>query len=254
MTLALDFPECNQAPLGGIDPRWKLAALLPATLAAALLQTLPTALVAALGALIMARLAGLPPRWLLWRLGGLALALALFLIWLPLAYPDKEPLWDLGWLSLSSAGMILALVLLLKALTVVTLILALAASASFQDNLKAAQCLRVPGVLLHIVQLTYRFVFLIADEFVRLRLALRVRGYRNRGNWHSYRTVGQVAGTLLVRSHERAERVGQALRCRGFDGRFRSLRELRTRPGDVLAFALIIGCAVALLAWDLERR
>ncbi len=83
-----------------------------------------------------------------------------------------------------------------------------------------------------------------------MRIALRVRGYRNRANRHSYRTAGHVAGTLLVRGCERAERVGQAMRCRGFDGRFRSLTTFHTRPADVLAFGLITASAAALAAWD----
>jgi cobalt/nickel transport system permease protein len=60
-----------------------------------------------------------------------------------------------------------------------------------------------------------------------------------------------VAGALLVRSHERAERVGQAMRCRGFDGRFRSLTAFRTRPADVTFFLLTAGAAAGLLLWDL---
>jgi cobalt/nickel transport system permease protein len=59
---------------------------------------------------------------------------------------------------------------------------------------------------------------------------------------------------LLVRGYERAERVGQAMRCRGFDGQFRSLSEFRTRPVDVGFFLLSAGGAAALLAWDLAAR
>ena len=102
--------------------------------------------------------------------------------------------------------------------------------------------------------LTYRYVFLIVEELSRIRTALRVRGFRAKTDAHTYRTIGQVAGTLLVRSHERAERVEQAMRSRGFDGEFRSLHEFRTQPADVLAFSLIVGYAALVLAWDLWTR
>ena len=60
--------------------------------------------------------------------------------------------------------------------------------------------------------MSYRYVFVLADEFVRLRTALRVRGFRNRADSHSYRTVGRVTGTLLVRgAARRARRAGHAL-------------------------------------------
>src|SRR5262249_41934925 len=104
--------------------------------------------------------------------------------------------------------------------------------------------------LVLVMLLAYRYAFLLMEEFDRLRTALRVRGFRNRANLHSYRTIGQVTGTLLVRSHERSERVAQAMRARGFDGQFRSLQDFSTRGLDVLVFALVVGYACFLLAWD----
>ena len=147
-----------------------------------------------------------------------------------------------------------ALLVFCKGMTVVALMLVLLATAPLDATLKAAHALYVPGVLVQLAVLTYRYLFVLAGELGRLRLALRVRGYRNRATRHSYRTVGHVAGTLLVRSYERAERVGQAMRCRGFDGRFRTLTEFRTTPRDLLAFVLVTACAIGLVAWDLSQR
>lgn len=254
MTLALDFPACNNSPLGRLDPRWKLAALMLAALATALLQMLPTIVAASLGTLVLVPLSRLPPRWLLLRLCGVALVMTLFLAWLPFVHPQAGPSWHVGWITLAPAGVHLAVLLLVKALVVVTLMLILLATSPLQDTCKAAHALHFPGVLVQLVLLTYRFVFLVAEEFSRLRIALRVRGFRNRGNWQSYHTIGQVAGTLLVRGHDRAERVGQAMRCRGFDGTFRSLHTMRTRLADMVAFGAIAGLAVTLVAWDFAVR
>jgi len=102
--------------------------------------------------------------------------------------------------------------------------------------------------------LAYRYVFVVGEEFVRLRNALRVRGFRSGANRHSYRTIGQVSGTLLVKGYERAERVGQAMRCRGFDGRFRALSSSSTSLADVLFFILVAGAAVSLVAWDFVEQ
>ena len=254
MTLAFDHLPCPDSPLRRLDPRWKLAALVPAALLVALLRGLPAAGAALAGALALAALARIPGRWLLGRLGAAALFLALFTLPLPLLLHDGGPAWELGPLRLSWYGLRVSLLLTAKAVAILTLMLIILVSAPLDATLKAAHALRVPGLLIQLVTLTYRYVFLLADELGRLRVALRVRGYRNRMSRHSYRTVGHVAGTLLVRSYERAERVGQAMRCRGFDGRFRSLAEFRTAAADVLAFALIAGCSVGLLLWDLTQR
>jgi cobalt/nickel transport system permease protein len=118
-------------------------------------------------------------------------------------------------------------------------------------TLKAAQSLHLPRLLVSLAGLTYRYVFVLAAELARLRVALRVRGYRNRASRHCYRTVGHVTGTLLVRGYEQAERTLQAMRCRGFDGRFRTLTDFHTRPADVAGFILIVGGAVVLLVLDI---
>lgn len=249
MTLALDLPPCPDSPVRRLDPRWKLAALLLAVLSIALLRGLSAAGLALAGSLLLALLGRLPARWFLRRLGATLLFLSLFALPLPLLI-DEGPAWQLGPLRLSLGGACLALLLITKALAILTLTLVLLATAPFDATLKAAHALRVPGLLVQLAVLSYRYVFVAADELARLRIALRVRGYRNRADRHSYRTVGHVAGTLLVRSYERAERVGQAMRCRGFDGHFRSLAEFATRPADVGAFLLITSAALSILIGD----
>ena len=248
MKQTLDFPQCFHSPVGRFDPRWKLAALIPATVAAALLQTLEPALTAFLLALVLVSLAKIPWLWLVKRLAVVALFLALFVVWLPLTVPGDG--FNLGPLGLSFAGLTLAGLVLLKALTIVILMLVVWTTAPMTSTLKAAHALHCPGLIVQLTVLTYRYLFLLLEELSRLRIALRVRGYRHRANLHSYRTVGHVTGTLLLRSYEQAERVGQAMRCRGFDGQFRSLADLKTRPVDVMWFFTIILVAAGLLIWD----
>jgi cobalt/nickel transport system permease protein len=254
MTTTFDPLPCPDSPLRRLDPRWKLAALLLAAALAAAIRTLPPAGLALLGALALAALARLPPRWYLRRVAAVGLFLALFTLPLPFLLEGPGPAWRLGPVAVSWHGASVALFVAAKALTVLTFMLVLLASAPLEDTLKAAHALRLPGLLVQLAVLTYRYVFVLSGELGRLRVALRVRGYRNRANRHSYRTVGHVAGTLLVRGYERAERVGQAMRCRGFTGRFHSLARFRTTAADVAAFVLVVACAGGLLVWDVLRR
>jgi cobalt/nickel transport system permease protein len=244
MTLAFAVLPCPASPLRRLDPRWKLAAFALALAAAALLKGLTSVLLALLCSLLLAWYGRLPPRWLLGRLGLLLLMLSPFILCLPFLLPDES--WETG-LRLSG-------VLTAKALALMTLALVLLTSAPLPDTLKAAHALHVPGLLVQLLALTYRYVFLVAGELARLRIALRARGYRNRPTRHCYRTIGHAAGSLLIRSHERGERVAQAMRCRGFDGQYRSLAGFRTRPADVVFFFLVTAGAAGLLLWDLGQR
>jgi cobalt/nickel transport system permease protein len=244
MTLLLDIPEAQPSPLQRLDPRWKLAALLGPAFGVAFLQSPGPALAALAGALLLVVVARLPTQWFLTRLGAALLVPAFFALSLPFVLrPDAE------W-SFSVAGLERGVALIAKCGCVVSLMLVLLATAPLHDTFKAAQSLRVPGWLVQLALLSYRYVALLAEEFGRLRTALRVRGYRNRASMHSYRTVGQVVGTLLVRGHERSERVAQAMRCRAFDGRFHSLHDFTTRGLDVLFLSVTVAATAALLVWD----
>lgn len=254
MTLAFDMPDCPPSPIGRLDPRWKLAGLLPTALAIALLQAWAPAAAALAGALTLVIVARLPWRWYLRRIGTATAMFVVFLVWLPFLPEVGDETLDLGFFTLSLTGSLRLGVLGAKLVSVVSLMLILVATAPLHDTFKAAHALRIPSLLIHLVLLTYRYVLLLVEEFDRLRTALRVRAFRNRADLHSYRTIGQVAGTLLVRSHERSERVAQAMRCRGFDGQFRSLHDFRTSFADVLAFVLFVGYAVGLVVWDYLGR
>ena len=254
MTLALDFPDCGGSPWGRIDPRWKLAGLLPAIVAVAWLRTVWPAATALAGTWVLVLFVRLPLGWYFTRLLATALLLGLFVVFLPFLPDPQNEYVEAGPLSLSVHGLQLAVVLLIRGLALITLSVVLLAGAPLQVTLKAAHALHVPGLIIHLALLAYRYVFLLAEEFGRLRVALRVRGFRNRANLHSYRTIGQVAGTLLVRGHERAERIGQAMRCRGFDGTFRSLQEFSTTGRDVLAWSLMMLFSAGLVLWDFWLR
>jgi cobalt/nickel transport system permease protein len=250
MTLGLSALPCPDSPLRRIDPRWKLAGLVLLTVVTACLRHLMPAAVAFGAALFLAALGRLPARWYWTRLGVAALFLSPFVTLLPFLVHQRDGGLLLGSLAVPY-GVGLALLLTMKALAVVSLMLVLLATAPLDATLKAARELRIPGLLVQLGLLTYRYVFVLSSELRRLRVALRVRGYRNRATRHSYRTIGHVAGTMLVRGVERAEWVGHAMRCRGFDGRFRSLTPFHTQPRDLAAFLLLLGATAGLLTWDI---
>src|SRR4029453_16549224 len=105
-----------------------------------------------------------------------------------------------------TAGVREAAVLALRVLAVGLLALVLTRTAPLARTFAAAHSLWLPGVLVQIAQLAYRYTFLLAAEVRRTRVALRSRGFQMRTNGHTYRTLGYSVGALLVRSGDRAER------------------------------------------------
>lgn len=250
MTLFLDTIPSPASALSRLDPRWKLAAVVCAAALVVPIQGVAAAAFAFAASIVLGGYARLPARF--WRARLLALApfLLFFVLLLPFLYPGKETWLEIGPLQISGKGIKLGLLIALKALTLLNLVLALLVSTPMAGLLHAAQRLRVPGVVILLSVLTYRYIFFWLEELARMRVALRVRGFRSRASMHSYRTFAYVTGAMLVRGSERAERIGQAMRCRGFSGRFHSLSDFRTTTADVFFFVVLVASAALVLACD----
>ena len=82
-----------------------------------------------------------------------------------------------------------------------------------------------------------------------MRKAMQARGFKPTTNTHTYRSYAWLVGMLLVKSWDRAERVNDAMRCRGFRGRFYSLTEFTAKPTDTIflvACILFAACIIYL--------
>lgn len=250
MTLAFRDPTIPDSPLAHWDPRWKLAAFLLMVVAAVSLQHPGPAAAAVALALALALLGRVRLFVLAGRVGLLLLATLPFVVFVPLTQGADSPGWDVGPLHVSRPGLVAALVVALRVLAVGLLALVLTRTAPLSRTLSAAHALRVPGVLVQVAQLAHRYTFVLAAEARRLRIALRTRGFRARTSRHTYRTLGHAVGSLLVRGGDRAERVADAMRCRGFDGTFHTLAAFRTAFSDIISFVALVAAVAALVLWD----
>ena len=81
--------------------------------------------------------------------------------------------------------------------------------------------------------------------------AMKVRGFRPGTNMHTYKTFACLVGMLLVRSSDRAERVRNAMLCRGFRGKLYSLSQFSLKTSDVISLIVMLALVLALgvLEW-----
>jgi cobalt/nickel transport system permease protein len=121
--------------------------------------------------------------------------------------------------------------------------MALVATMPFATAGHALHRLRVPDKIVHLLLMTYRYIFVLEQEYLRLGRAAAIRGFRPGTNLHTYRTYAYLVGMLFVKAVDRAERVRAAMLCRGFKGRFYSLQEFRAGSGGA-AFLLLMSAAV----------
>lgn len=248
---AIFVEDRDEGAVARLDPRVRLAAAVAFVAALVPLHSAP-ALAAALAAgLAAACLARLPLRPTLRRLAAIEGFLALMLVTLPFTIPGDEFARVFG-LAASREGVERAVVILVR-VNAAALVIAALLSTMGTSRLAAAMAgLGVPERLAHLFRLTVRYVAVFHDEHARLRRAMRARAFRAGSDRHSWRTLGNLVGMLVVRSVERAERVAWAMKCRGFTGRFPDFEQRRLGRDDRV-FAGLWAALLLMLLW-LEYR
>jgi len=156
------------------------------------------------------------PAALLVRTVGLALPFAVMVgLFNPLL--DRNPMLQLAGLQLSGGWVSLASIVLRVALTV-SATLVLVAGTGLPALCSALARLGVPQVLTVQLLLLYRYLFVLAGEAARMDTARRLRaGWQPR---LALSTYASLLGQLLLRSVERAQRLHQAMRVRGYTGQW----------------------------------
>ncbi|HEY7728329.1 MAG TPA: cobalt ECF transporter T component CbiQ [Candidatus Eisenbacteria bacterium] len=155
--------------------------------------------VAGLVGLVGAALSGLPPRRLIARL----LTVEPFAVGVAL----------LSLLQPGGLGIFLAL--LAKSTLCLFGFVLLAMTTRLTDLLHALRALRMPGLIVTTLALTYRYLFLLVDEAGRMRRARSSRTCEGSRRL-VWRLTATVIAQLFLRSAERAERVYAAMCARGF--------------------------------------
>ncbi len=236
----------GDSALHRLDPRIRLVSAAGYSCVVAVCRELPAlaaALVLSVALITMARLRIGEVFKRLLVVNGLVL-----FIWavIPFTFPG-EALFRLGPFVAAREGVDLAAQITLKSNAIVLAFMALVATMPFATAGHALHRLRVPDKIVHLLLMTYRYIFVLEQEYQRLVRAARIRGFRPGTNLHTYRTYAYLVGMLFVRAVDRAERVRWAMLCRGFKRKFYSLHEFKAGPGSV-AFLLLISAAVLAIA------
>ena len=153
---------------------------------------------------------------------------------------------QLGPLTATREGVMLSAVITLKCNAILLMCMALLATMPLVQLGHALVHLHVPAKLVRVFLLFLRYFGVLEGEYSRLRLAMKVRGFRPRTNRHTYRTLAWLVGMLLVRSLERAERVYAAMKCRGYRGEFYLPHHFSFRWRDAM-FVLVAGALLSVL-------
>jgi cobalt/nickel transport system permease protein len=240
------FAEGNSW-IHGIDPRLRVIGAAAFTVVVAVSYDFTALFIGLILSLCMVLSARLDIRAVVQRL--LAPVIFLLLLWavLPWSY-EGDALAALGPVTITRQGVTLCAQISLKTVCLMMAFMALVATMTVDTLGHSLNRLQLPDKMVHLLLITYRYLFVIEQEYQRLVRAMKIRNFHPKTNLHSYRTYAYLVGMLFVRASERARRVHSAMICRGFHGRFISLRSFPPNPlNPVFGLGIIISLALLIM-------
>lgn len=111
-------------------------------------------------------------------------------------------------------GIISLSTLILKSVLTVSASVLLIATTKLQDLFGSLLKIGLPKILLVQILLTFRYIFVLAEEASNMYLAYQLRNTNSRGI--ALADSGTFIGQLILRSYLRGARIYTAMKCRGF--------------------------------------
>jgi cobalt/nickel transport system permease protein len=144
-------------------------------------------------------------------------------------------------------GAMKGLLLFVRIMAAVTLATLLAFSTPMTEILETLRLCRIPGTIVDIADMMYRYIFILQDTARTMRSA-QVSRMGDTGSWvHRVTDTGSIASSILIKSLDRSTRIYQAMLARGYSEDATGMRFF-TRPiptrdkliGGVSAAAMLL--------------
>lgn len=142
----------------------------------------------------------------------------LFALFLPfLSKGDNTVIFEFFSLRIYETGFYEMISILIKITLCVSLAIVLTATTSNIEIIYGLQKLKISPLLISILSFAIRYIDVFIDEFKRVKIAMKSRGYDQKG-LKGLKPIAYASGALLIRGYERGERVYNSMISRGFNG------------------------------------
>jgi cobalt/nickel transport system permease protein len=152
--------------------------------------------------------------------------------------------------TITRQGTAAAILLVLRVGASVSLAVLLTLTTRWQALLKALRVLRIPVLFLMVLEMTYRYIFLLLQTSTEMFMARQSRMVGRASSREERGFVTSAMGQLWARTHATSEEVHNAMLSRGYTGEPRTLLTLRLKSSDWLWGLMVLMVAVLLVGGD----
>ena len=168
-----------------------------------------------------------------------------------LSRPVQLGFWNIpAEIAITREGATAAALLMLRVGASVSLAVLLTLTTRWNALLKALGALRIPPVFLSVLEMTYRYIFLLLSASSDMFLARKSRLVGRAGPKEERRFVTSAMGSLWSKTAALSEEVHGAMLSRGYAGIPRSVLRFRMKPSDWAWVVLVLLAAVLFIGGD----
>lgn len=156
--------------------------------------------------------------------------------------------------GVSVTSAVTGMLLILRAMACVSCMYFICLTTPMQDILGTLRKIKVPTVVISLMELIYRYIFVLLDEADKMRIAQHSRlGYVDLKT--SIKSVGQLIGTLFLRAFSKCDRIYSALQSRGYEGEIKTVSKKYEYSAKLVAicigFSLLL-IIVGVIEWKMQ--
>jgi len=243
--------DLDKSPLQRLDARVKLICAIFAAFSVIVLTNFEYLAIPIVVCLVLALLSRAPLKGYFERLlFAFSIAIVVFVVQLFSGSHIVATVPYLSW-HIYQEGISLGVLIFLRVLAATSILNLVITVTPMETLLDALAWFRVPSVLLDTTMLMWRYISVISEEKTRIQKAQESRcGYtKSVSIFRKLENYGTVGGMLLVKSFDRAIKVGNAMVSRGYTGTS-SLFSYSTKPlqkKDIAICAIVIAAMIALV-------
>jgi len=124
------------------------------------------------------------------------------------------PVWSVGAVKIYREGMLLGISAAARVASDMAWLAAVFLTTPFTGVLAALRWFRVPAILIEVMATSYRYAFLLFEEFFKMRDAARIKG-----GLQTYamacRSTAMILAQIILRAYDRTLRTQEAMTARG---------------------------------------
>ena len=149
-------------------------------------------------------------------------------------------------IAITDNGLAIFLTTIIKSFLSILILASLIVSTSDMELLNGLKEIYFPKIMISLIFFMYRYLFLIRDQSRIGQLAIQSRTFQK-----SYKNVNKrlsfLAGSLFIKSFDRAENIYKSMESRGFEGSFHFAgTKSKIAASNIIITSVILAAALAI--------